>query len=94
MERRDGPASRLFRTLPFAGNVPWEELGAVRELSQEMRAALAGTRPGVSVGWGIPWEPRWLIGRTGVYVSTFSRTEISCSHRPRFGRQRITAYRC
>ncbi len=56
MERRDGPASRLFRTLPFTGGTPWEELGAVRELSEEMRAALAGARPGVSVGWGIPFE--------------------------------------
>ncbi len=56
MESRDGPASRLFRTLPFGGGTPWDELGAVRELSEEMRTALAGTRPGVSVGWGIPFE--------------------------------------
>ncbi|MFO7696112.1 MAG: CehA/McbA family metallohydrolase [Anaerolineae bacterium] len=56
METRDGRTSRLFRTLPFEGGTPWEALRIAPELSEEMRAVLAGTSPGISVGWGIPFE--------------------------------------
>jgi len=56
MEMRDGCASRLFRTLPFAGNVSWKDVGSCERISGAMRAALPAAAPEVCVGWGIPFE--------------------------------------
>ncbi|MHB1317470.1 MAG: CehA/McbA family metallohydrolase [Anaerolineae bacterium] len=56
METRDGRSSRLFRTLPFEGGTSWAALSTAPELSEGMRAVLADGSPGISVGWGIPFE--------------------------------------
>jgi hypothetical protein len=68
---QDGPRSPLFAPVPFAGGIPFAELGGAA-LSDEMQAALEHAPSGDCVAWGIPF----LIQNFAVIASEAVSIEI------------------